>query len=89
MAAIPLRVAQAQDTSVSSANIDDILLRLYTDRASFTYATPSLNVGGANPAPSGTYQYAAAPSTGKEYIYALVNDDDGEGFNKWTITFSA
>lgn len=71
-------------------------------RASYTYATPSMQIGGTNAAPSGTY---AAPSegtdwhedspghwvplTGKAMIYDLMNDVNGEGFNVWTITYTA
>jgi hypothetical protein len=74
----------------SAASLDSILERIYTDRMLFTDATPALNIGGAsNATPSGVYQYAAAPSTGLEYAYALENDDDGEGFNTWNITYTA
>ena len=73
---------------MSSTDCDNLLQRIYTDRASFTYATPALDIGGSNGTPSGTYQYAATPSTGLEYAYALENDDDGEGFNKWSITYA-
>ncbi|APU89212.1 hypothetical protein Rctr71_102 [Virus Rctr71] len=76
------------DSSQSSqAQIDDVLLRLYTDRALFTWTTPILNVGGTNPDPTGVYQNASPPTTGLEYVYKLVVDPDAEGFRKWTITY--
>lgn len=87
MAATGIREIYVHSSSTSQANINDILLRLYTDRASFTYAVPSLNVGGTNPDPSGVYQDATPPTTGLEYAYKLVNDPDSEGFNTWTVTY--
>jgi len=75
-------------SSESQADLDDILARLYADRALFTNANPTLNIAGGNPPPSGVYQDANPPTTGKEYAYKLVNDPDGEGFNKWTITMN-
>ena len=27
-------------------------------------------------------------TTGKEYIYEIVNDPETEGFNKWTVTYN-
>jgi hypothetical protein len=80
---------QCQDNGMTQSEVDTIIDDIYTNRANYTSATPSMNIGGTNAAPSGTYQYSATPSTGKEKIYALVNDDDAEGFNKWTITYTA
>ena len=88
LAAIRIRYIYAQSSSESQADLDDILARLYADRALFTYANPSLNIAGGNPPPSGVYQDANPPTTGKEYAYKLVNDPDAEGFNKWTITMN-
>ena len=62
---------------------------MYANRADFTDSAPELNIAGDNAAPSGTYQYSATPSTGLEKVYALVNDDDGEGFNTWSITYTS
>jgi len=75
-------------SSESQADLDDILARLYADRALFTYANPVLNIAGGNPPPSGVYQNANPPTTGKEFAYKLVNDPDAEGFNKWTVTMN-
>ena len=74
------------DCALIQANVDAVLFSIYNRRMAFTSLTPALNIGGTNAAPSGIYQYAAVPSTGQEYHYALENDDDGEGFNTWTIT---
>ena len=76
-------------TTMTQAQVDGVALRLYTDRAVFTAAAPTLNIGGSNPAPSGIYQDANPPTTGKEYIYTLVNDPRVEGFKKWSITYTA
>jgi hypothetical protein len=71
----------------NAATVDAWLLGMYTNRASYTHATPALNIGGTNAAPSGVYQYAAVPSTGNEYRYKLANDDDADGdYNLWIIT---
>jgi hypothetical protein len=55
----------------------------------------SVDIGGSNAAPSGTFQAASAcPVTaatdGKEVAYELLNDSCGVGFNKWTtVTVTA
>jgi len=87
MAAVGIQQIRVDSSSTTQGNIDDILLRLYTDRASFTWATPTLNVGSTNPDPSGVYQDATPPTTGLEYAYKLVVDPDTEGFNTWTVTY--
>ncbi len=79
---------EIQDNGMDQANVDAVIDSIYTNRASYTDATPALNIGGTNATPTGTYQYSATPSTAKEKIYALVNDDDAEGFNTWTITYT-
>jgi hypothetical protein len=84
-----LNDVRLQSNGMVQSVVDEIVEQIYSNRANYTSTTPSMNIGGTNAAPSGTYQYSAAPSTGKEKIYALVNDDDGEGFNKWAVTFTA
>lgn len=77
-----------ENNVLSQADVNAVLLSIYNRRASFTDATPALNIGGSNLAPSGVYQAACPPGTGKEYAYELVNDSCGDGFNKWTVTTS-
>jgi len=89
MAAVGIRQLQIYSMTMSQSNVDSCVSRLYSDRASFLYASPVLSVGGTNAAPSGTYADATPPTTGKEYIYKLVNDPDSEGFKKWAITYTA
>jgi len=83
-----LRISQIQDCSLTEAEVDNILEDLYQGRAGFTYATPTANVSGTNAAPSGTYQDATPPTTGKEFEYKIEVDPDSEGFNKWVVTTS-
>ena len=65
---------------------DDIINRLYADRALFTLAAHNLNISGGEGPLTGVYQTSAAPSTPAEKAYALVNDPNGEEFLKWAIT---
>jgi len=81
-----LRDCQLQDCALTATESDNVLEDIYAGRMSFTYATPSLNIGGTNAAPNGTYQAQCPPTTGKEYWYELVNDSCGDGFNQWTVT---
>jgi len=76
------------DCGWNQATVDAFLQAMYTARANYTYATPSLNIGGTNATPSGTYQDGDPPTTGLEYVYELANDPEGEGFNTWTITWN-
>jgi hypothetical protein len=46
-------------------------------------------MNGTNAAPTGAYADEDPPVTGKGMIYELVNDPETEGFNKWTITYTA
>ena len=65
---------------------DDVINRLYADRALFTRAAHDLDISGGEGPLTGVYQTSAAPSTPAEKAYALVNDPNGEGFLKWVIT---
>ena len=87
--AVALRDYQYQNCGLAQADCDAVALGIYNRRASFTYATPTLNIGGTNAAPSGIYQDGDPPTTGKEYIYEIANDPETEGFNKWTVTYTA
>ena len=73
---------------LNQANVDSILLSVYNRRMAFTFGVPALNVGGTNVAPSGVYQAACPPTTGKEYAFELVTDSCGDGFIKWAVTFT-
>jgi hypothetical protein len=86
--AVALRDFQYQNCGLLEADVDAVLAAIYARRASFTYATPSLNVGSDNEAPSGIYQDGDPPTTGLEYVYELANDPESEGFNTWVITYN-
>jgi hypothetical protein len=75
-----------ENNALTQAEVDAVLKWVYDNRASFGDATPSLNIGGTNAAPSGTYADEDPPTTGNGYAYELVNDPETEGFNTWTIT---
>ena len=81
--------AQLYSMVYTQAQLDALILYIYMYRANWTSAAPVLHIGGTNPAPSGTYQDGDPPTTGKEYIYELVNDPEAEGFNQWAITYTA
>jgi hypothetical protein len=84
-----IRIFHCWDMAWDQAAVDAVLLAIYNASATFTYTgTIELSIGGNNAAPSGTYQDAVTPSTGKEYIYKLCNDPDAEGFKKWRIIYN-
>ncbi len=85
---VAMRDCQAQNCGWNQATVDALLADMYAERAGFTYATPSLNVGANNSVPSGVYQDGDPPTTGLEYVYELANDPEVEGFNTWTITYN-
>lgn len=73
---------------LSQAQVDEVLLGVYENKANYTGSGLQLLLkGGANAAPSGTYQdpFPSAPSTGREYSYALQNSLHYPGTN-WTVT---
>ena len=81
---------QYQNCALPQATVDLIVSRIYDRRISFTAAAPSANVGGTNAAPSGIYEHEGPPPVGgKNMIYTLVNDENAEGFKKWTWTYTA
>jgi len=83
-----------------TADVDTVIDSMWAARANYTYATPSLQIGGTNDAPSGN---VTAPVEGSDWhwdgakwipltagskIYDLAKDVNGQGFNKWTITYT-
>ena len=81
-----------------AASVDTVIESMWDARANYTYATPSLQIGGTNPAPTGNY---IAPEEGADWhndgskwipltpnakAYDLGNDVNEEGFNTWTIS---
>lgn len=85
MAATGIKNINLSNTGLNETQVDGILTRIYTDRASFTETDLWLLIGGDNAAPSGTYEDEDPPTTGLGMVYELVNDPESEGFNKWQI----
>ena len=86
---------QMQSNALSQAAVNSILWQLYQATViPRTTTGGTINIGGSNAAPSGTFQAASAcPVTvatdGKEIAYELLNDSCGAGFNKWsTVTIT-
>lgn len=85
----PLIQYRIDSNLLNQAAVDQICLDAYNNRANFTAAAPLFNVDGTgNSTPSGIYQDGDPPTTGKEYIYELVNDPESEGFNKQNWTYN-
>lgn len=87
--AMGLQVAYLYSMAYTQAQLDELLQYIYTYRAQWTASAPLLHIGGSNPAASGTYADQDPPTTGKAYIYELVNDPEAEGFSLWAITYTA
>lgn len=75
--AVALNSFRYEDCALSQADVDAVLQEVYDNRFDFTFATPALNIGGTNSAPS------AAGLT----LIALLTA--GVGFNPWIITYTA
>ena len=84
---VALSNLQLQNNALTQAQVNAVLQGLWTARASFTYATPSLTINGTNAAPSGIYQTnCPTPATGKEWAYDLVHETCTGGGYPWTVT---
>ena len=86
---------QMQGNGLLTATVNAILWELYQAATTRTGTGGTINVGGSNQAPSGTFQAAAAcPVTvatpGKEIAHELLNDGCGAITNHWaTVTVTA
>jgi len=85
---VALQNANISDNSMTEAEVDTIVQAIYDNWAAYTDATPVLNISGTNAAPSGTYQDGDPPTTGKEYIYEIVEDPESTGNEAWVVTFT-
>jgi len=83
-----MREYRGENRSLTQANVDAIIASVYARRMAFTYATPSLNVGGTNATPTGVYQSVCPATTALEQVHNLANDGCGEGHNTWTVTWN-
>jgi hypothetical protein len=72
--------------TLAAGSVDAVLGAIWANKANYTYATPTLNLLGiSNAAPSGTYQAASPPTTGKEYAYDLVNGSYTPAGPEWVV----
>lgn len=83
-----MRILRCYGNAMSEAEVDTIVKCIYDNWAAFTYATPNLQIHTTNAAPSGTYQDGDPPTTGKEYIYEIVNDPESTGNEAWVVTYT-
>ena len=78
------------ENNLTQAQVNAVVSAIHANKANYTYATPSLDIAGTgNAAPSGTYQTVCPPTTGKEYIYDLVNGICTAAGPEWTVTYTA
>ena len=68
---------QMQGNALTQAQVDAVLLGLYTAAQSRTVTGGSISLSGSNAAPSGTYAAECPPTTGKAAAYNLLNDGCG------------
>ena len=75
-----------------TADVDLVLLSIanaiVADAAHFTYATPVINIGGTNEAPSGIYQAptgpGGTPTSGLEAVWIMAHNTG----HAWVVTFT-
>jgi len=78
---------QLQDLGLSQAVVDTIVNDIWNGKPTYTYATPSLNIGGTNADPSGVYQANCPPTSGLEQVYDLVNGNCTPSGPEWSVTY--
>ena len=78
------------ESNLNQAAVDSIVDKIWQKKSTFTWALPQLDVAGnGNAAPSGVYQTASPPTTGKEKIYDLVNGSYTPAGPEWTVSYTA
>lgn len=98
---IALQQIRVQDIGWLTADVDTVIDSMWVARANYTYATPSLNIGGNNQAPTGNvvapvegadwHQDGATwiPLTAGAKIYDLAKNVNSEARTaSWTITYT-
>jgi len=78
---------QLQDLGLSQAVVDTIVNDIWNGKPTYTYAAPSLNIGGTNADPSGVYQANCPPTSGLEQVYDLVNGNCTPSGPEWSVTY--
>ena len=86
-----IRDIRVNNCSWDQVTVDRMIADIYAkwDANTYTYATPTLNIGGSNAAPSGVYADEDPPTTGLGMIYEMVEDPESTGYNTWTITYTS
>lgn len=100
-ALVALQDARMYSCGWLTADVDIVINSMWAARANYTYATPALQIGGTNQAPSGN---VIAPAEGTDWhqdgatwiplttgakIYDLVNNVNSEVRPSWAITYTA
>jgi hypothetical protein len=83
-----IQTIRVDDLALAAAVVDTIVADLFAGKATFTYATPTLDIGGTNEAPTGTYQNVCPPTSGKETIYALSHENCVAAGPEWAVTYT-
>jgi hypothetical protein len=77
------------ENSLTQAQVDAVVNAIWLNKANYTFALPTLDIAGTgNASPSGTYQAANPPATGKEKIYDLVNGNYTPAGPEWSVTYT-
>lgn len=81
----------AQNNSFTTAVVDRILQGMWGAFPGRTVTGGTINVAGTNQAPSGVFQAANPPTTGREFAFELLNDSQNiNPTRKWaTVTMTA
>ena len=69
---VGLSSLNVRENGYSQSQVDQLIDEIWQLRE--THAVCTININGSNAAPSGTYQTAETPSTGKEKVYDLINN---------------
>ncbi len=74
--------------SLTQEQVDTILRTLYEQMPHRTVSGGNIWLAGTSAAPSGVYQAACPPTTGKEYAYQLINDTCNTSPNHWGTVYT-
>jgi hypothetical protein len=89
---VSIRSFKCNNNAYLQADVDLVLKSIgdaiIANAAHFTYATPALNIGGTNQAPSGVYQAPSGPggtiTSGMEAVYVMCTNVG----HAWTVTYN-
>lgn len=86
--AVAMKGMRFDGCSWTQANVDALLLAIYTRWATgaLTAPAPSINVSGTNAAPSGAYADEDPPTTGLGACFEICTDPEETEYATWTAT---